>query len=171
MATKTKTTTRTLAKPVAVTLPGGDALELRLDMTALLDFEEASGLTVPAFVAEIVEAVKAAKLTDEEQAVFDAVRATGSAAEVEGANETGLALMQRLLGCPSLSARNVLTLVWAMAGGEDLGATPREFGRRVALVGLPGLLVAVMEAVSSGMPSEDEEEADGEAEGAGADPT
>ena len=128
---------RDLSKPIEVQA-GGETLMLRLDMTAMLDFETVTGITVSDFVRALLP-------------VFGAWQDQQADAEAD-ANEAGLRMLDDLLAVPVLSAKNVLHLAWALAGGEDLGQTPREFGRRVNVGTGREIITGVWEAVREGMP-------------------
>ena len=133
---------RDLSKPIEVQVEG-QTLSLRLDMTAMLDFEEAAGLTVAEFVRGIVP-------------VFSEWQEKSAAADSdEDRNAMGLGMIDALLALPVLSARNVLLLAWALAGGEDLGQTPREFGRRVNVASGREIITGVWAAIKGGMPEGD----------------
>ena len=139
---------RDLTKPIEVRV-GGETLSLRLDMTAMLDFEEAAGITVAEFARALVP-------------VFSEWQQ--QAAGAEDKNATGLQMMDALLAVPVLSARNILYLAWALAGGEDSGVTPREFGRRVNIGTGREIVAGIWSAVAGGMPEADADadEPDGE---------
>lgn len=153
---------RDLSKPIDVTL-GDETLTLRLDMTALADFEDAAGMTVPDFVRPVLPVL--GDLQARAQNV--------DAAQID-ADAAGLRMLDELLAVDTLSARNLLYLAWALAGGEDLDETPREFGRRVNIGTGRDLLEGVMAAIREGMPEADEDAEDEESadtDEADADPT
>jgi hypothetical protein len=145
---------RDLTKPIVLTL-GDETLMLRLDMTAMLDFEVEVGMTVAEFLQPFVPVLEDLQDRAEEN--------------VTDANATGLRMIEDLLAVPNLSAKNVLALAWALAGGEDLDETLREFGRRVNIGTGRALVEGVVQAVSVGMPERDEDE--GEDTDAQEDPT
>jgi hypothetical protein len=152
---------RDLSKPIDVTL-GDETLTLRLDMTALADFEDAAGMSVPEFVRPVLPVL------GDLQA--EATRADGAV----DPNAAGLRMLDDLLAVDTLSARNLLYLAWALAGGEDRDETPREFGRRVNVGTGRDLLEGVMAAIREGMPEADEDAEDEESadtDEADADPT
>lgn len=145
---------RDLTQPIEVQV-GGEVLTLRLDMTAMLDFEDAAGMSVSEFVRALVPVLaqwqeKAAEAADAD------------------ANATGLQMLDALLAVPVVSARNILYLAWALAGGEDSDLTPREFGRRVNVGTGREIVAGIWNAVAGGMPEAD---ADAEPEPDGEDPT
>ncbi len=155
---------RDLSKPIDVQM-NEETLTLRLDMTALVDFEDAAGMTVPEFLRPVLPVLG------------DLQERAATAGDVADANTVGLRMLDDLLAVETLSARNVLYLAWALAGGEDLDETPRELGRRVNVGTGRELFEGVLSAIREGMPEADEDapdeepaEAD-EADEAGADPT
>lgn len=144
---------RDLTKPIDLTL-GDRTVSLRLDMTAVADFEDAADMTIAAFLQPLVPVLR------------DMQERAGE--EVADANAAGLQMIEDLLSAESLSARNILHLVWALAGGTDLDETPREFGRLVNIGNGGEILRAIMDAVADGMPDADP---DAEATDADEDPT
>ena len=142
---------------------GDRTLQLRLDMTALSDFERQTATTIPEFAQSLIDTFQTLDIDDEAQAFITSALLGQNIASVPGAAATGTRLLGEVLGCKSLSAHNVLALVWALAGGEDLKETIREFGRTVPLASLPGMLNQILQAVKEGMPElEDTEGSDEE---------
>ena len=128
-------------------------LTLRLDMTALYDFEERVDMTVSEFLTPILA------IAQEED--------FGNLGDVpeEEKNRVGLGLLNTVLSSGVIAAKNLLMLIWAMAGGEDLGEEPREFGRRINWQNRAEIAAAVLKALKLGHPEpsdDDEEETTGE---------
>lgn len=140
---------RDLTKPIEVQV-GEETLTLRLDMTAMLDFEDAAGMSVSEFVRALVPVL----------AQWQEKAAEADEADEADANATGLQMIDALLAVPVVSAKNILYLAWALAGGEDLGQTPREFGRRVNVGTGREIISGVWDAVRDGMPEGDEDAAE-----------
>ena len=142
---------------------GGEDVSLRLDMAALADFEQAAGITVPQFLRPLAEVLKALGDDPQARAVMQATAAGADVSDVDGADEAGLRMIDEILAADTVSARNLMILAWALAGGEDREETPREFGRRIGIVSGRELVTGVMQAVKDGMPAADadaEDEAD-----------
>ena len=130
-------------------------LTLRLDMTALFDFEEHAGVTVSEFLSPIIDIIQGED--------FGALQGVPD----EEKNRVGLGLLNTVLSSGVIAAKNLLVLVWAMAGGEDLEEEPREFGRRINWQNRTELTAAMVNALKLGSPDNagevaDEEETEGE---------
>lgn len=137
---------RDLSPPVPVVLDGQE-FALRLDMTSLFDFEQEADMTVAEFVKPLVGVMQ--KLLDETGAEsMEELQALS--AEERGA--VGLRMLDEVLDSGVLSAKKLLVLVWAAAGGTDTGLTPREFGRLVNWANRGEIAAAVMGAVRTGLP-------------------
>ena len=133
-----------------------DGLNLRLDMTALFDFEHRTETTVSEFLSPIVEL-----LQDEDfGALWDLPE--------EQRNEAGLGILHKVLDSGLIAAKSLLILVWAMAGGDDLLQSPREFGRRINWENRAGIAAAILQTIKQSQPEKSDED---EEEAAGEDPT
>ena len=142
-----------------------DDLTLRLDMTALYDFEERAGITVSKFLSPIIGMVQDIDFSD-----WDDLPG-------EEKNRAGLDLIKTVLSSGVIAAKNLLILAWAMAGGEDLEEAPREFGRRINWQNRIELAAAFLKALKTGSPDgadgadgADEDSDEVPDEGAGEDP-
>jgi hypothetical protein len=113
---------------------GGKAYPLRLDFTAMADFEDAAGRGVLDLVKPIWEAVR--PQTDAE---FDL--------DAQG----GLSAIDRLIGGNVITATDARTLLWACVGGEDSGLTLREVGRLVTAANVQEVLGKLWAAVQAAL--------------------
>ena len=128
-------------------------LTLRLDMTALYDFEQRAGITVSEFLTPILAIVQ-----DEDFGKLDDL-------PEEEKNRVGLGLLNTVLSSGVIAAQKLLILIWAMAGGEDLEEEPREFGRRINWQNRVELAAAVLKALKLGHPEASEDEGADESAG------
>jgi len=135
-----------------------DGLNLRLDMTALFDFEQRADMTVSEFLSPVIDI-----LQGEEFGAMDDV-------PEEERNRVGLGLLQKVLTSGVVAAKSLLILIWAMAGGEDLEQEPREFGRRINWENRADIAAAILQAIKQGQPEKSDDDED-EEDAAGEDPT
>jgi hypothetical protein len=143
---------RDLSPAVALTLDG-KPLRLHLDMTALYDFEEEAGITVGELLRPAVGILQGA-LDETGAKSFEDLKSLPA----EQQQQTGMAMIERLLNSGVLEARRLLVLVWAMAGGRDTEQTPREFGRLLNWANRAALVAAFGAALRNGFPPADEDE-------------
>ena len=129
-----------------------DGLNLRLDMTALFDFEHRADMTVSEFLSPVIDI-----LQGDEFGAMDGV-------PEDERNRMGLGLLRKVLASGVIAAKNLLILVWAMAGGEDLDEGLREFGRRINWENRAEIAAAILQAIKQSQPekSDDDEEETGD---------
>ena len=161
-----------------------DGLNLRLDMTALFDFEQRAGITVSEFLSPIIDLVQetdfgalvGATDDDSEDVPEDSAGEKDAEKDDEGEgaeekkNRVGLDLLNTVLSSGVIVVKNLLILVWAMAGGEDLEQEPREFGRCINWENRADIAAAILKAIKQGQPEKSDEDEE-EEEAAGEDPT
>ena len=134
-----------MSRDISPDVTVGD-LNLRLDMTALYDFEQRTDITVSEFLKPIFEAIQGQDFAAIEDVPEDE------------RNQVGLDMLNDVLASGVIAAKNLLILIWAMAGGEDLDEEPREFGRRINWQNRADIANAVMQAIQSGQPEPTEDD-------------
>lgn len=119
-----------------ITSPGvkltlnGEEYELRLDFTAMADFEKVAGRGVLEVVGEVFSAL-------------------------QGAKDANLGTVLSEL---SLKASELQALVWACLGGEDQELSLREAGRLIGSSNLQAVIGALAEALRVALPAAPEGE-------------
>ena len=114
----------------------GQEYSLRLDFTAMADFESATGDNVLALLGKVVTQLQALP--------------QGEVADIGN-----------LLGNIALSAKDLQALVWACLGGEDSPVDLRAAGRLIHVGNLAEVIPALVQAITSAFPAAKEGEQSG----------
>jgi len=102
---------RAVVKPVTLEIDG-QMLDLRLDIGAMRDFEDATGRGVLQFIKPIFDAVRSAKIADGRDSL------DGPAERVE------YTILGELIDRNAITAVDIQALLWACTGGYDSAMTP-----------------------------------------------
>jgi hypothetical protein len=136
--------TRAIVKPVEIEL-GGKSYELRLDFSAMSDFEDETGKSVLKFIAPI----------------FETLRESLQSVSAGGDNlSAGINVVGELIARDAINARDLRALLWACLGGPDSSLTLRQAGRLVNAGNVAEIGTKLFEAIREALPKS--EQADGE---------
>ena len=144
--------TRKRTPKLSVTIAGAE-YELKLDLTAMKDFEDATGRSVLSFIKPIFDAIR--DMTTQETTADDAAL-------------VGFNTLDRLLTEGGISAGDLQALFWACIGGQDQELSLREAGRLITPANAIEVGRGIYQAATAGLtapvaPGEQVEET-GEAE-------
>jgi len=115
----------------------GTKYPLRLDFTAMADFERVTGRSVLDLVGQVVGMIQGLPQIDPSQPPE-----TGASTEFLG----------NLLKDLDLSATDIQALAWACMGGEDSALTLREAGRMIHAGNMVSVIQSLAATVSGAMP-------------------
>ena len=138
--------TRQVVKQITLEIDG-EAYELRLDLTAMKDFEDATGRTVLQVVKPIFTALRPQAIDNPE-------------ATVDAADE--YSVIERIIDSNAVSAGDLQCLLWACMGGPDCSMTLRQAGRLIHTGNVAEVAQTLWTAISAAMfapVAEDEEPA------------
>jgi hypothetical protein len=139
---------RTIVKPTSLEL-NGDIYDLKLDFTAMKDFEDAAGKSIFQFLQPVF-------------AVFDDLKSTLLSGDHDML-EIGITAIEELIKRDTINFNDLAVLLWACLGGEDSGKTVREAGRLIHVGNIAEVASKLWQAVQEALPkSEGEAVADGE---------
>ncbi len=115
----------------------GDVYELRLDLTAMKDFEDATGKGVLQFLRPIFEAIK---------------KGMDSTKDSQSIRDAGLSVFERFIEHDALKAADLQALFWACVGGSDSDISLRDAGRLIHIGNVREVAMKLFEAVKSALP-------------------
>jgi hypothetical protein len=130
--------TRELIKPITVEIDG-QVYGLKLDFTAMKDFEDTTGKSVLQFLAPIFESLKASKVLIDDTSIG-------------GIKALGIATIEDLIGRNAISAGDLQAMLWACMGGPDSGKSLREAGRLIHIGNISEVASKLWEAVQTSLP-------------------
>ncbi len=134
---------RSVDKPSELEIEG-KIYELRFDLTALKDFEDATGKSITQFIAPVFRVIQ-------ENAVFKALADGGVEASAELA-KFGLKGILNLLESNVLQAGDAQALLWAAIGGPDQPLSLRDAGRLVHAGNYKQVFSGLLPALAKSMP-------------------
>jgi hypothetical protein len=129
---------RKLIPDVTINL-NGITYTLRLDITAMADFEQATGKHVLQFIKPI----------------FDAAHKIFKAGNLDDFEALGGDVVTRLIDDDIITAHDLQALLWACAGGEDSGLTMREAGRLIHTGNIAEVGQTLFRTAANAMPRND----------------
>jgi hypothetical protein len=115
----------------------GKIYNLRLDLTAMKDFEDTTGQGVLQFLKPIFGAIREGMQTAQDN---------------ESIRNAGLSVFERLIECDAIKASDLQALFWACVGGPDSELSLRDAGRLVHLGNVREVAMKLFDAVKSALP-------------------
>lgn len=142
----------------------GKTYQLKLDLAAIMDFEEQSGKLFLQVVKPVFDAVATIRNKDVLDAVKSIVGGGGSSADIDIVETTAFDAIDAFMASGAISAKDVATLLWAATGGTESELTIRDAAKLIRVDNVVEVLRELFASVGKTLPIADPDESKDDSE-------